>query len=101
MPGGTAFGGEYGLGMSAVHETGHWLGLSHPFAGGCSEPNDGVSDTAQQSAANYKCAHGVEFSWHCVGCEHKLLPLVHVSSGLRAQQIKQQAADMDVCFMCK
>ena len=38
MPGGTAFGGEYGLGMSAVHETGHWLGLLHTFQDGCGSP---------------------------------------------------------------
>lgn len=31
------------------------MGLSHPFVGGCSEINDGVTDTAQMSAPNYAC----------------------------------------------
>lgn len=42
-----AYGG-YNLGNNLVHEAGHWMGLSHPFTGGCSEPNDGVDDTAEQ-----------------------------------------------------
>ena len=31
------------------------LGLSHVFTGGCSQPNDGCSDTAQQAGADYNC----------------------------------------------
>jgi hypothetical protein len=31
------------------------LGLSHPFTGGCSQPNDGCTDTAQQAGADYNC----------------------------------------------
>lgn len=31
------------------------LGLGHVFTGGCSETNDGCTDTAQMSAPNYTC----------------------------------------------
>lgn len=39
------------MGHNLVHESGHWFSLEHPFVGGCSEPNDGVSDTAQVRSA--------------------------------------------------
>ena len=69
------------LGASIVHESGHWLSLLHPFQvraparplkhaavsqsslamsvapaqDGCTEPNDGIDDTPEQSQPDYYC----------------------------------------------
>lgn len=53
MPGGRAT--NYNLGDTVIHETGHWLGLFHPFMGGCSEPNDQVSDTPEEAGPSFFC----------------------------------------------
>ena len=34
---------------------GHWWGLLHTFQNGCSEPNDGCSDTAEEAQPQYDC----------------------------------------------
>jgi hypothetical protein len=54
-------GGEkvpYNLGRTLAHEVGHWLGLEHPFEGGCSFPNDGIHDTAPQRRRQVGCPTG-------------------------------------------
>ncbi|KAF2478639.1 hypothetical protein BDY17DRAFT_55756 [Neohortaea acidophila] len=54
MPGGSFYG--YNLGKTAVHETGHWLGLLHTFEGySCSGPGDYVADTRVEEASTDGC----------------------------------------------
>ncbi|KAJ7591756.1 metalloprotease [Mycena floridula] len=56
VPGGTKT--PYNLGMTLVHELGHWCGLYHTFENSCSSTNDYVSDTAQEASAAYGCMRG-------------------------------------------
>ena len=37
-----------------IHETGHWMGLLHPFEGGCAD-GDGVTDTPAEAEPSFKC----------------------------------------------
>lgn len=54
MPGGTMMG--YNKGGTAIHETGHWLGLLHTFEGyNCDGPGDYIDDTPAQSVATNGC----------------------------------------------
>ena len=53
VPGGSF--AHFDRGYTAVHETGHWLGLFHPFEGGCTPPGDGVDDTPYESVPTLYC----------------------------------------------
>ncbi|KAI9754298.1 MAG: hypothetical protein M4579_004762 [Chaenotheca gracillima] len=54
VPGGSIYG--YNQGKTAVHETGHWLGLLHTFQGNsCSGDGDSIADTPQQSTSTNGC----------------------------------------------
>lgn len=56
LPGGSY--NDYNLGMTLVHETGHWMGLDHTFAGGCAylgKMGDRIRDTPAVAAPNFGC----------------------------------------------
>jgi hypothetical protein len=53
LPGGS--GGHYSAGDAAAHETGHWLGLFHTFAGKCGGRGDRVADTPREARPSYRC----------------------------------------------
>ncbi|MGI5164679.1 zinc metalloprotease [Spirillospora sp. CA-253888] len=51
-------GGSYrnfDRGYTAVHETGHWLGLFHTFENGCDAPGDGIDDTPYEAEPAEGC----------------------------------------------
>jgi hypothetical protein len=54
----TTFAGAYDLGMTLVHETGHWVNLEHTFQGACNANGDYVDDTPAMSEPTRGCPEG-------------------------------------------
>lgn len=63
LPGGSYT--QYNRGFTAVHEAGHWLGLFHPFQGGCSAVNDDIIDTPAMAAPRFGCPNADTFENTC------------------------------------
>jgi hypothetical protein len=54
----STFEGLYDLGMTLVHEAGHWFNLEHTFYGGCNAKGDYVADTPAMAVPTGGCPEG-------------------------------------------
>ena len=52
------YAGRYDLGMTLVHEAGHWVNLEHTFYGGCNAKGDFVDDTPPMKVPTSGCPEG-------------------------------------------
>ena len=56
MPGTSdQYAGAYDLGLTLVHEAGHWVNLEHTFFGGCNAKGDFVDDTPAMKVPTSGC----------------------------------------------
>ncbi len=59
MPGTSdQYAGAYDLGLTLVHEAGHWVNLEHTFFGGCNAKGDFVDDTPAMKVPTNGCPIG-------------------------------------------
>ena len=59
MPGTSdQYAGAYDLGLTLVHEAGHWVNLEHTFFGGCNAKGDFVDDTPAMKVPTSGCPIG-------------------------------------------
>lgn len=63
--GGNTLSATYNLGRTTTHETGHYLGLNHPFGNDCATDNDNFDDTPITDAPTYGCPNVGEELINC------------------------------------